>query len=240
MIIHKESKLDVLDVNYPLMIRLKEKAPGTYSHSKSVAQLLEAVAVNVGLPEHNLMVAGYYHDIGKIVLPDMFTENQTDGTENPHHKLEPRISLRYITAHVGDTAQILINDSHIPVEVIRWCTQHHGTSVVKSFYWKRKKENDTTRENDYRYACERPKSLEAALLMICDILEATSRSLVQAHKLTDIPDLVDRVIQELEKDEQLDDVELTFGKLRVIKDVLRKELSAQYHKRLDYETPETK
>jgi len=233
----KDTKSDVLDNNYPLMIRLRERAPGTYSHSKAVANLLESVAVVTGLPEHMLKIAGFYHDIGKTVAPRMFTENQSDGEDNPHDVLSPRVSLRYITAHVGDTAQILINDSNIPRDVIRWCTQHHGTCVTKAIYWKRKKENGEAKEDDYRYPGQKPECLESALLMVCDILEATTRSMSQAGKLDDIDQLVEQVLQDLEQDEQLDDVELTFGKLRMIKSVLKRELAAQYHKRVDYEKP---
>lgn len=228
---------DILDTNYPLMVKLRESTPGTYNHAKSVASLLEAVAAAIGLDEYKLKVAGYYHDIGKTVAPKMFAENQQDGDENPHDKLEPRVSLRYITAHVGDTAQILINDKNIPVEVIRWCTQHHGTSVAKAFYYKRQGQCPDAKESDYRYPGIKPECLEAALIMICDILEATSRSLSQHNKLEDVGQLVEQVIQDLEQDQQLDDVELTFGKLRLIKEVLKKELASQYHKRVDYVEP---
>jgi putative nucleotidyltransferase with HDIG domain len=235
---NKENHIDVLDSNYPLIIKLKETAPGTYNHSRAVASLLEAIAIAIDLPDELLKIAGFYHDIGKTVSPKMFIENQQEEDENPHDKLEPHVSLRYITAHVGDTAQILINDRNIPVEVIRWCIQHHGTSVIKSVFLKKQKSGEAKRDN-YRYPCKKPECLEAALIMICDILEATSRALSQSGQLISIDELVEKVIQDLEQDEQLDDVELTFGKLRIIKNVLKKELSAQYHKRINYkDTPE--
>lgn len=231
----KDITPDVLDSNYPLMVRLREKAPGTYSHSKAVASLLESVATVTDLPEKELAVAGYYHDIGKTVNPHMFSENQAGDAVDAYSELPPWASLRFITAHVGDTAQILINDPNISHDIVRWCTQHHGACVAKYFYRLAKKEDKNTEEDDYRYPGTKPECLEAALLMICDILEATSRSLSQAGKLGDVGQLVEQVIQDLEQDQQLDDVELTFGKLRIIKEVLKKELTAQYHQRVDYD-----
>lgn len=227
-------KVDVLDNSYPLLARLREEAPGTFSHSKNVASMVENVASVVGLQEEYLAIAGFYHDIGKIVVPKMFTENQLEKEENKHDSLSPLVSLRFITAHVGDTARILVNDGNIPRQVIRWCTQHHGTTVVKPFFTQAKKEFPDVSPDNFRYPGPRPECLEAAILMMCDILEATSRSKAQAGKLEDIEGLVERVISDLEQDEQLDDVELTFGKLRKIKTVLKKELKAQFHKRVDY------
>ena len=226
---------DVLDNNYPLLIRLKEKAPGTFSHSKNVAAMLDSIASAVGLSEKDLAIAGFYHDIGKIVAPQMFTENQAEKEESGHNNLSVKASLRFITAHVGDTARILVNDENIPLHVIRWCTQHHGTTVARFFYNRAKKDTPDINPDHFRYPGPRPECLESALLMICDILEATSRSKSQAGTLGDIEELVEKVLAELEADEQLDDVELTFGKLRKIKTVLKKELGAQYHKRIDYE-----
>lgn len=231
------SRTDPLDSNYPLMIMLREKAPGTYSHSKAVAALLEAVAVATGMHEESLVMAGYYHDIGKTVAPHMFIENQAEGEDN-HKGLPPEVSHRYITAHIGDTAQILVNDSNIPAEVVRWCTQHHGTCVAQYFYRKAKRTKNKPNKDTFRYSCTKPESLSAALVMICDILEAKCRALSQAGKLEDIGVLVEETIQELEQDEQLDDVELTFGRLRTIKNVLKKELAAQYHQRVDYDKAE--
>lgn len=229
---------DVLDANYPLLAQLRELAPGTHHHSKNVALLLERVAVEIDISDSDLVMAGLYHDVGKIAAPHMFTENQTDGA-NAHDGIAPKASLRFITAHVGDTARILVNDGNIPLHVIRWCTQHHGTSPAKYFLARAKEQDPEVDINLFRYPGPRPECLESALLMICDILEATSRSKDQAGKLDSIDDLVESVIADLVDDEQLDAVELTFGKLRVIKTVLKKELAAQYHKRIDYEATPT-
>ena len=224
-------KIDVLDSNYPLMVLLKEKTPGTYSHSRNVAGILEAIGTELELDVQVLKIAGFYHDIGKSVSPRFFTENQTDDEENPHDELEPWMSHKIITSHVSDTAQILVNDSNIDRNVIEICTQHHGTCIMKFFLKKSKSKNP----DNYRYKAKKPQSLEAALLMICDRIEATSRSLDQAGKLDDIDILVETSINELIDDEQLDDVEFTFGKFRQIKKILKSELAAQFHKRIDYD-----
>jgi len=145
----KETTSDVLDSNYPLMVQLRENAPGTYSHSRAVASLLESVATVIDVPERPLIIAGYYHDIGKTVHPDMFSENQTDVDTDHYSTLPPWASLRFITAHVGDTAQILINDPNIPQEVVRWCTQHHGACVAKYFYRLAKKSDKNIKRDDW-------------------------------------------------------------------------------------------
>ena len=227
----ENDKIDVLDSNYPLMVLLKEKTPGTYNHSKNVASMLVAVGGPLGLDIETLKIAGHYHDIGKSVSPRFFSENQTDDDPNPHDDLEPWMSYKLISSHVGDSAQILINDPNIPRKVIEVCSQHHGTCIMKFFLWKSESKNI----ENYRYKATRPQSLEAALLMICDQIDATSRSMAQAGKLDDIDGLVEKSINDLIDDEQLDDVEFTFGKFREIKKILKQELAAQFHKRVDYD-----
>ena len=228
--------VDVLDNNCPLRVRLRERAPGTEKHSANVTSLLVAVASEIqGLDLHKLRIAGTYHDIGKTENPRYFIENQRDGEENPHDKVEPWVSYRFITAHVGATAAILINDPNIPREVVEWCTQHHGTTVVRFF-----KDKSGGTEDDYRYQATKPQSLEAALLMLCDIAEATSRSMAQASKLEDISRLVEDIYRGLEEDGQLDEVPLKLGDLRKARKIIARELQAQYHKRIDYDRAKKK
>lgn len=227
----ENGKIDVLDSNYPLMTLLREKAPGTLAHSKDVAALLEVLGAELNLDVPNLKIAGYYHDIGKTVNADYFSENQTSG-ENGLAKHDPWISFRIITAHVGDTTQILINDENIAREVIVWCSQHHGSGIVKYFYEKSGAKNADT----FRYRCSKPSSLEAGLLMICDQIEAISKSMSQAGKLTDVDSFVEKTINSMMSDEQLDDVPIPkLGFLRQIKDILKRELRSKFHKRVDYD-----
>jgi putative nucleotidyltransferase with HDIG domain len=225
--------VDVLDASYPLLSILREKCAGTYAHSKNVASLLEALGADLKLNITLLKIAGQYHDIGKITYPRYFSENQTDEDGNPHDDLEPHISHKIITSHVGNTAQILINDDNIPIEVIKWCTQHHGNSVLRYFYDK----SGSKIEDTYRYNCAPPSSLEAGLLMICDNLEATCRSLYQHDKLDDTAGVVDATFERLMADRQLDEIELPkLSYIRRIKEILSRELNSMYKaKRIDYD-----
>lgn len=224
-----DQPIDVLDSGYKLMVLLREKAPGTYNHSKNVASMLEAIGSELGLDVRSLRIAGYFHDIGKTTFPELFTENQAD--QNIHDSLNPQISYHLITSHVAWTSDILTNDSNIPREVIQWCSQHHGTTVVRYFFQK----DGSRNENKYRYKCTKPNTLEGMLLMLCDHLEARSRSLSQSGKLDQIDDLVEIAFNDLNIDEQFDDVTLKLAHLRLIKKFLCRELSSQYHKRIDYD-----
>ncbi len=233
--------VDVLDTNYPLMVLLRTKAPGTYNHSKTVSSLLESVGTALDLSIRDLRIAGFYHDIGKTNCPEAFTENQDDDTSEFHTDKPVKDSLKYLTSHVADTVNILINDPNIPIHVTRWCSQHHGNSKLKYFYKREcQKKNELIPDAPFRYKCYRPENLESAVLMICDIVEATTRSMEQNNKLEDVEKLIDGIVAELEKDEQLDDVVLTFKKLRTIKEVLKREIASSYHKRIDYDIEDEK
>ena len=225
--------IDVLDSGYPLMTLLKEKAPGTYAHSKNVALLIEVVGHELGLDVDSLKIAGTYHDIGKTLNPEYFAENQTND-ENILNDLDPWVAYKVVTSHVGDTTQILINDPNISREVVEYCSQHHGSSVMTYFYNK----SNATSVDMYRYKCTNPTTLEAGLLMICDHLEARSKSRFQIGKIQndrDIDELVELVLNELMADEQLDNITLKLGHLRLIKEILKRELRSSYHKRPDYD-----
>lgn len=228
----KADVVDILDTTYPLMVYFKSKAPGSFTHCKNVASLCDSVSSELKLKNHELLkIAACYHDIGKSINPEYFIENQ--GETNPHDSMDPHISLKYISSHVGDTVQILINDPNIPRKVVEWCSQHHGCSVVRYFYAK----SGIKDPERYRYQCSKPKSIESLILMVCDQLEAKSRAIFQNEgKLEDIHELVEGVFSELLEDEQLDDVVLKLGMLRVIKDILKREISSIYHKRIVYNT----
>jgi putative nucleotidyltransferase with HDIG domain len=235
--IEASTTVDVMDAQYPLMIILREKCSGTFAHSKNVSGFMEALGVELKLNVPYMKMAGMYHDIGKVVNPKYFIENLADGDNNPHDKIEPFISHKIITSHIGNTAQILVNDGNIPLEVIQWCTQHHGNSVLKFFFNQSGKKS----EDAYRYKnCTPPASLEAGLLMISDHLEAKCRSLSQADKLNDVASVVDEVFEELMADRQLDNIELPrLSYIRVIKEILTRELDGIYRsKRIDYDSAE--
>jgi len=137
-----QQEKDVLDPNYPLMIKLKEKCPGTYAHAKNVADILETVGTELGLDSRKLKIAGFYHDIGKTYCPKAFSENQPDEI-NVHDAIEPWISYQLIMSHVSHTIQILYDDPYIDKDIIAWCSQHHGRTLVLFFYKKSRGENET-------------------------------------------------------------------------------------------------
>jgi hypothetical protein len=215
-----------LDASHPLLETFRKVAPGTFAHSDNVADLCEAVAIELKLDTDIMSVIGKYHDIGKMNCPEAFSENQ-NGT-NMHNDLDPLISYQIITRHIGDTAVILLNEPQFPRELIEMITQHHGDTILAFFYKKSK-----TDVNDlYRYKCRKPQTIESAVLMICDSIEATARSLASNGKLESADDkklVINNTINRLMDDDQLDDVKV--GDLKKIRRVLYKELENKYHKR---------
>jgi hypothetical protein len=225
----KEGLKLLLDSTYPLLQKLRDACPGTYKHSQYLSSMIEGIALSLGLDVTKMKVAAHYHDIGKMLNPKYFTENQLDD-ENPHENLKPLISYSIITRHVSDTVMILINDPNFPRDIIEIISQHHGTSVLKYFFDK----SGTDVEDAFRYKTCRPKNVEAAVLMICDHIEAMSRSLIQSGKF-DETDVIELTINGLIDDGQLDDVMMRLGDLKKIKEALAKELEGTYQKRVDYD-----
>jgi putative nucleotidyltransferase with HDIG domain len=217
-----------LDPDYPLLKEFRTKCPGTFKHSQTVASMVEGVCLALELDVTKMKVAAYYHDIGKMFHPEYFTENQLED-ENAHDKLEPYVSFLIISRHVSDTALILLR-SEFPSDLIRMACQHHGTSVVQYFFDKSK----TDLEDRYRYSGENPKTIESMVLMICDHLEARSRSMMQHDKNFDPTSLINQVWESLESDRQIAEVVMKLGDVATLKEALAKELGAMYQKRVDY------
>ena len=216
-----------LDAKHPLLETFRKVAPGTFAHSDNVADLCEAVALDLGLNTDIMSVLGKYHDIGKMNCPDAFSENQNGGG-NMHNDLDPMISYQLITRHIGDTAVILLNEPGFPRLLIEMVTQHHGDTVLRFFANKSK----ATVEDVFRYKCKKPQTIESAVLMICDSVEATARSLHVNGKLETTEErksVVNNTINRLMDDDQLDDVKV--GDLKKVRRVLYKELENRYHKR---------
>ena len=220
----------LLDSNYPLLTKFRETCPGTFKHSQSLANLVEGVSLAVGLNADEMKVIAYYHDIGKMLNPKYFTENQLDD-ENPHEKLDPFISYQIISRHVSDTALLLLNIDIFPRDLIKIATQHHGTSIMRYFFEK----SGSNVEDHYRYKGERPTCIESAIVMICDVIEARSRAEIQAGKgQMDPSDIIEETLNGLMSDGQLDNVVMRLGDLQKIKDALSKELEGTFQKRVDY------
>ncbi len=231
----KKIKIDkkLFDLSYPLLDKYKTLAPGTFKHSQNVANMCETIAIELNLNVDLLKVCAYYHDIGKINNPLYFSENQENS--NPHDKLEPHISYQIITRHVGDSVIYLLQIPDLPHEVIDIVSQHHGNTILQAFYNKDK----TTPEDKYRYKCSKPVSAESLILMICDSVEATTRSLFNNGEGEDnfILKAVDKTINRLMADTQLDNMKI--GVLNTTKKILIKELESIYHKRVNYEETPT-
>lgn len=219
---------DLLDPTYPILAKFKELAPGSYKHSQNLASMIEGIAIDLKLDVTFMKVAATYHDVGKMFNPKYFTENQLED-ENPHEKLDPKMSFQLISRHVSDTALILLNDENFPRELIKIASQHHGTSVMKYFFDKSGSDVD----DYFRYKSEKPTCVESAILMICDCIEARSRSEVQAGRF-DPTEVIEDTINQLLSDGQLDDVVMRLGDLQKIKDALARELEGSFQKRVDY------
>lgn len=221
---------DVLETSYPLLQKFRNLCPGTYKHSQSISSMVEGIALDLELDVTFMKVLGLYHDVGKMFNPLYFSENQLD-EENPHEKLDPKISYQIISRHVSDTALILLNDGNFPRDLIKIAAQHHGTNIIQYFFEKSGSEVD----DYFRYKTEKPARVESAILMICDCIEATSRSQVQKRGPGFDPSIIiEDTINRLLIDSQLDDVYMRLGDLQKIKDALAKELQGTYQKRVDY------
>lgn len=218
----------LMDSTYPLLKQFRDACPGTYKHSQEVASMIEVVSLELDLNVDLMKVAALYHDIGKLINPKYFTENQLDD-ENPHDGLDPIISYNLITRHVSDSVVILINDKNFSRRLIEIISQHHGNSVLTYFF---QKSEDGTKDM-FRYRTQCPMCVESAILMITDRVEATSRSLSQTGKF-DPALVITTVINDLLDDGQLDQVEIKLGNLKKIKESLGKELEGVYQKRVDY------
>jgi len=221
---------DLLDPSYPLLRMLKELCPGTFKHSQAVAAIVEAVCTTIEIDPLKPRIAAMFHDIGKTRNPKLFTENQLADDRDLHEELDPIISSQLIIKHVSDSVAILINDPNIPRDIIQMVSQHHGNGITKFFYSKSGNKSDKL----FRYNMPIPNTPEAAILMICDIIEATSRSNFQSGKLQ-IEEMVDRIFTELMNDNQFDELELKWGLQKVIKETLISELQGIFQKRVDYD-----
>lgn len=224
----------LLDSSYPLLKEFRDKCPGTFKHSQAVTGMVEAICTELGLDTTFMKVAAMYHDVGKMINPKYFTENQIED-ENPHEKLDPRMSFQIITRHVADTALILLNDGNFPDDLIKIAVQHHGTTVLRFFYDKYEAMTDSDVPEDYfRYYGQKPTCVESMILMLCDSIQARSRSEVQSGKF-DPARVINQTYNNLSADKQLADVWMKLGDLEVIKQVLAKELEGMFQKRVDYD-----
>jgi len=227
--------LELANLNQPIFQELLMAAPGTYHHSVIVASLVEAAAEEIGANSLLAKVSAYYHDIGKMKKPQYFIENQPNW-KNVHDDLSPQMSSLVILSHVKDGRELAKehNLGNTIEDIIR---QHHGTGIVRYFYEKAKKEakisGQSVQENDFRYPGPKPQNKEAGLVLLGDIVEASSRTLTNPTPAR-VGNLVNSRIKEVMEEGELDESDLTFRDLKKIAETFTRILTGIFHRRIDY------
>lgn len=231
------SLVELSNINKPLLKELSEKAPGTFQHSLQVSNLGMAAAAKLGANASLIRTGALYHDIGKMMNPAFFTENQTPGM-NPHAGLPFEESARIIINHVKDGVKIA-QRYNIPQQIIDFIETHHGTSMPKYFYisWKNANPGKEVNEADFRYPGPNPFTREEAIMMMADAVEASSRSLAE-YSEESLRTLVDKIIDGQLQDGYFKLAPITFRDIQTVKDVFVEKLQTMYHSRITY--PELK
>jgi cyclic-di-AMP phosphodiesterase PgpH len=248
------SWLELSDLNHPLLRRMTMEAPGTYHHSLVVANLAESAAEKIGANATMCRVCAYFHDVGKLVKPQYFTENMSFD-RNPHDDLAPSMSALIIISHVKEGVDLALKNK-LNQHVIDIIQQHHGTSLVYYFYQRAIQQQEDARaggkimnireedipdveEESFRYPGPKPQTKESAIVSLADIVESASRSLEKPTPQK-IEQLVNELIEERIADGQLDECDLTLGELRVIAARFRFTLATMLHTRIAYPKGESK
>ena len=230
--------VELANMNNPLLRELMILAPGTYHHSIIVGNLAEAAAETIGANPLLARVAAYYHDIGKAKKPLYFIENLSGG-DNKHDKLTPSMSALILMAHLKDGVE-MAREQRLGEALVDIIRQHHGTSLMK-FFFERAKQRDEREvdEHDYRYPGPKPQTREAALIMLADAVEAASRTLTDPTPAR-IQGMVQKIINNIFIDGQLDECELTLKDLHNIAKSFNRVLGGIFHHRIDYPEPVSK
>jgi putative nucleotidyltransferase with HDIG domain len=224
--------LELSNTNSKLLRELNEKAPGTFQHSMQVANLAEAAANEIGANSMLVRTGALYHDIGKIISPMYFTENQATSV-NPHDELPPKDSAKIIIDHVLQGI-LLAKRNGLPDRIIDFIRTHHGTSTVYYFYKKAAEGNlEGVEMEDFQYPGPIPFSKETAILMMSDAAEAASKSLKDPSAQA-IDALIDKITERQMADGQFRNASITFREIETIKKVLKKKLKNIYHVRIEY------
>jgi putative nucleotidyltransferase with HDIG domain len=233
--------LELSSLDQPILKDLMVNAPGTYHHSVVVSNMVEATAESIHANPLLAKVSAYYHDIGKIKKPLYFVENQMRG-ENRHEKLAPSMSSLILISHVKDGVE-LAKQQRLGKEIIDTIEQHHGTGLIYYFYEKAKDQSgkkggrsSPVEEQDFRYPGPRPQTKEVALVLLADAVEAASRTLVDPTPAR-IQGMVQKIMNGVFSDGQLDECELTLKDLNQIAKSFTKTLSGIFHGRIEYPEP---
>ncbi|MCD4748292.1 MAG: HDIG domain-containing protein [Thermoanaerobaculales bacterium] len=226
--------LELSNQNLPLLKKLSLKAPGTYQHSLAVGNLAEAGADAIGANSLLLRVCSYYHDVGKLVKPEYFVENQRGA--NPHDSLSPSMSALVIQSHVKEGLE-MAREAKLPLPIRQGIATHHGTKLIRYFYSKAKEQCDPelgeVRESDYRYPGPKPHTKELGVLLLADAVEAAART-IDSPSPGKIQGLVTRIFSDALIDGQLEDSELTFSEMEKVGSAFTWVLTNMYHHRIDY------
>ena len=227
--------LDYSDANQPLLKKLAMEAPGTFSHSLLIGSIAEAAADAIGANGLLCRVGAYYHDIGKINKPPYFTENQM-GSANRHEQLSPTMSQLVIVGHVKDGIEIA-KEYNLPTVLRQFIETHHGTTLIEYFYDQAKKQqgekDKPVSDSEFRYPGPKPKSKEAAILMLADTSESAARSvsdLTPARAELIVHNMAMKRLQ----DGQFDECDLTLKELGIIEMSIAKTIAAHHHGRIAY------
>ncbi|QUG42145.1 HD family phosphohydrolase [Psychrobacillus sp. INOP01] len=223
--------IELSNPNHPLLKKILTETPGTYHHSLMVANLAEAACEVVGANGLLARVGCYYHDIGKTNRPGFFIENQVNGY-NPHDNLSPEASRDIIIAHAVDGAKIL-RKHKLPKEIVDVAAQHHGTSLLKFFYFKEKETNSNVKEEQYRYPGPKPQTKEIAIISVADSVEAAVRSMKEPNA-----DKIQKMIQSIIKDKlldgQFDECDLSLKEIKKMEESFCTTMNGTFHSRIEY------
>lgn len=227
--------LELSNTNLPLLRRLTLEAPGTFQHSLAVSNLAKAGCEAIDRDPLLVHTAALYHDIGKIIRPQYFIENQIPG-QNPHDKIQPSMSALILINHVKEGVE-LAHKYNLPRPIIDAIEQHHGTHLIKFFYKRAQErcdpETEEVREDEFRYPGPKPQTKEMGILMLADACEAASRTLVEPTRQK-IRGLLRTIFENCLSDRQLEQTGMTLGDLRRVEEAFLKVLSNIYHRRVDY------
>jgi cyclic-di-AMP phosphodiesterase PgpH len=227
-----QTLLEWADPNRSLLKRLSMEAGGTYAHTINVANLAESAATAIGANGLLARVGMYYHDVGKMLKPQYFVENQPGG-RNPHDKLKPHTSAAIVREHVIE-GERMAREEGVPEVVVRFIPEHHGTQLIGFFYEKAKEEaEDEPDPDEFRYPGPKPRTKETAIAMLADSVESATRAL-QEPSPERVRELVRNLVDAKIRDSQLSETPLTLREIHVIQEQFVKAVSGMYHQRLDY------
>ena len=233
-VVSRPRLLDLADLDHPLLQKMAREAPGSWEHSRAMANLAEAAAAAIGADALLTRVGAYYHDLGKTCQPKYFVENLQPGETTPHEALEPEVSADAIMAHVVEGTRILRRGG-IPEPVIEFAYTHHGTSVIEYFWHKCLERGNPHQldENFFRYPGMRPRNKETAILMLVDSIEAAARTIDEPSREA-FEEMILRVVFVKLRQGQLDESGLTIEDIRVLVNRLADTLCSVYHHRIKY------